>query len=358
MNKLYSLLIVTLLITSVTATAQRQWTKQDSLWESFKNNYLDRNFHISTFTNDIKIELKGIYNPQDTASIDQLVSEIDGILERVRIYRVNSDGNLILNIETLPDSVYEPPVKTVSNRTDPKIKSKPKPQPRESELIRAMLDSLRLEDIMAGKTTLTNYYISEIWDYYIRLKKQNRGYVQIQIRESAPQVVRNKALQYYLLRELIIPRRVVADRTEHGILGTNLPLIAQFNEKDSFILSKAYADDIYIQLYTRYPKLYLKSIFYRFNNLKHRYGNYSLILYFTSSVIIVLLYLLVLIKLNRFTVASKSWADYIKTGMLIMQSATIMYILYKLYEAEFFTNVLQQCSAMRSSCRIYSIFLP
>ncbi len=343
MNKLYTLLIVALLITAVKANGQSQWTKQDSLWESFKNDYLDRSFHISTFTGDIKIELKGNYNPEDIAYIDELASELGGILERVRIYRVNSDGNLILNIETLPDSVFETPMKAISNNTDSKNRTKSKP--RERETFRLMLDNIRLEDIMAKKVELTDYYTLGIWKYYIRLKQRsedlnkavNLAKVKIQVRQSTPQFLRNKAMQFYVLRELIIPNRNIATRrNEHNILGSYQPLIAQFNEKDSFILSNAYANDIYVQLYIRYPKLYLKSIFYRFNNLKHRYGNYSLILYFTSSVILVLLYLLVLIKLNRFSVASKSWAEYIKTGMLIMQSATIMYILYKLYDGRIF----------------------
>lgn len=347
MNKLSTLLIATLLLIFLPATAQRQWTKQDSLWESLRDGYLDRSFHLTTFTDDIKIELTGNYITQDTAYIDELASELGGILERVRIYRVNSNGNLILNIETLPDSVYEPPIKTGSNRLDSKIKDKPKP--RESEIFRAMLDSIRLEDIMTRKVELTDYYTSGIWKYYIRLKRRgeeinkgvNRAKVQIQVRQSAPRFIRNKAIQYYLLRELIIPnksKRIVTGRNDGSILGTTLPLTAQFNEKDSFILSRAYANDIYLQLYGRYPKLYVKSIIYRLDNLKHRYGRYSLITYFTFSVTIVLFYLLVLIKLNRFTMASKSWKDYMKTGMLIMQSATIMYILYKLYDGRIFNE--------------------
>lgn len=347
MIKLSTLLIATLLLTFLPATAQRQWTKQDSLWDSFRNDYLDRNFHLTTFTGDIKIELTGNYTAQDTARIDELASELGGILERVRIYRVNSNGNLILNIETLPDSVYEPPIKTGSNRLESKIKDKPKP--RESEIFRAMLDSIRLEDIMTRKVELTDYYTSGIWKYYIRLKRRgeeinkgvNRAKVQIQVRQSAPRFIRNKAIQYYLLRELIIPnksKRIVTGRNDGSILGTTLPLTAQFNEKDSFFLSRAYAHDIYLQLYTRYPKLYVKSILFRLDNLKHRYGRYSLITYFTFSVTIVLFYLLVLIKLNRFTMASKSWKNYMKTGMLIMQSATIMYILYKLYDGRIFNE--------------------
>lgn len=347
MNKLSTLLIATLLLIFLPATAQRQWTKQDSLWESLRDGYLDRSFHLTTFTDDIKIELTGNYITQDTAYIDELASELGGILERVRIYRVNSNGNLILNIETLPDSVYDPPIKTVSSRRDSKIKDKPKP--RESEIFRAMLDSIRLEDIMTRKVELTDYYTSGIWKYYIRLKRRgeeinkgvNRAKVQIQVRQSAPRFIRNKAIQYYLLRELITPnksKRVVSGRNDGSILGTSLPLTAQFNEKDSFILSRAYANDIYLQLYGRYPKLYVKSIIYRLDNLKHRYGRYSLITYFTFTVTIVLFYLLILIKLNRFSMASKSWKDYMKSGMLIMQSATIMYILYKLYDGRIFNE--------------------
>jgi len=337
MSKLYTIFIATLLLTSVSAAAEKpKQTKDDNLWETLKNGYLNPGFHLSIFPGDIKIQLSGNYNPDDTAYVDQFASELSDILEKVKVYRVKAGGNLILNIQTLPDSIYEPIDKKFTSKAKvSKFKVKPKPSP--NQIIRAILDSVRLEDILNNKVSLMDYYNVGIWYYYIRPKSStkqhnengiNLAQVQIQVRQSAPKIIRNKAIQYYLIRELIVPsqnKRKIYDRNDHSFLGSNLPLNAHFQEKDSFILSKAYAKDIYLQLYTRYPKLFLKSLTYR-------YGNYSLILYFTLSVLIVLLYILALFKLNRITPRSASWTDYIKTGMLIMQSATIMYLMYKLHE--------------------------
>lgn len=339
MNKLSTLLIATLLLIFLPATAQRQWTKQDSLWETLKNDYLDRRFHLTKYLIDIKLQLIGNTNSRDSIYVDQLAFQLSGLLEDIKVYRVKENGNLILNIQTLPDSVYEPPVR-INNKSNVS-KRKTRSMLSEGVQIRKILDSLRLDDIMTNKTALTNYYISEIWDYYIRLKKQNRGSVQIQIRQSAPQIIRNKAIQYYLLQSLISPnkgRESISGKDDFSLLQTSIPLNTSFQEKDSFILSKAYSKHIYLKLAVRYPKLFVKSLIFRFKYLIHRYGNYSLIMYFTFSVTIVLLYLLVLIKLNRFSMASKSWKDYVKTGMLIMQSATIMYILYKLYDGRIFNE--------------------
>jgi two-component system, LytTR family, sensor kinase len=336
MSKLISILVATWLITSLSAfPEQPKGMKEDVLWETLKNGYLDPGFHFSIFSGDIKIQLSGNYNPADTVYIDQFASELSGILEKVKVYRVKAGGNLILNIQTLPDSVFEPIPKKVNSKTKA-AKFKVKPKPSQREIIRAVMDSVKLEDIMTNKVALMDYYFAVIWSYYIPLKeikahRNENGFlanVQLKVRQSAPQIIRNKAIQYYLTRELIIPyqnKRKLYDRNDHSLLGSNLPLNSHFQEKDSFILSKAYAKDIYLQLYIRYPKLFLKSLTYR-------YGNYSLILYFALSILIVLVYILALFKLNRITTLSNAWKDYMKTGMLIMQSATIMYLIFKLYE--------------------------
>ena len=143
MSKLHAILIATLLLTSISATAEQpKWTKEDSLWGAIKNGYLTSGFHLSIFSGDIKIQLSGNYNPEDTVYVDQLASELSGILERVKIYRVKNHGNLIFTIKTLPDSVYEPMVKTF-NRKAKVSKIIVKPKQGQSQIIRAFLDSVK-----------------------------------------------------------------------------------------------------------------------------------------------------------------------------------------------------------------------
>jgi two-component system LytT family sensor kinase len=351
MRKLYAILIATLLLTSISANAEQPvLTKEDSLWESLKNNYLDQGFHLTTFPGDIKIQLTGNYKPEDTVYVDALAEELSGIITRSKIYRVKSHGNLVLKVQTLPDSVYDGNIpkypdwvfeKIKNNKTlnqflkDPKYKHLP--EARSIHITKSIIDSVSLEDIMTNKVSGKRGLLEMIWRYYIRFKdskvEQNEKGVKfvninILVRQTAPDIIRNKAIQFYIIQQLIIPNRTkkgIVNVNDHSILGSVFPINSHLQEKDRFLLSKAYSNDIYLQLYFKYPGLYFKS-------LKHKFGNYSLILCFAISIMLILLYLLILIKLNKITSISSTWTDYIKSGMLIMQSATIMYFIYKIYE--------------------------
>ena len=351
MRKLYAILIATLLLTSISANAEQPvLTKEDSLWESLKNNYLDQGFHLTTFPGDIKIQFTGNYKPEDTVYVDALAEELSGIITRSKIYRVKSHGNLVLKVQTLPDSVYDGNIPKYPDWVFEKIKNYKTlnqflKDPKYKQLIdaikirtkKSIIDSVRLEDIMTNKVSEKRGLLEMIWRYYIRFKdskvEQNEKGVKfvninIQVRQTAPNLIRNKAIQYYVIQQLIIPNRTkkgIVSMNDHSIFGSAFPINSQLLEKDRFILSRAYSNDIYLQLYFRYPGLYFKS-------LKHKFGNYSLILCFAISIMLILLYILMLIKINKITSVSNSWTDYIKSGMLIMQSATIMYLIYKIYE--------------------------
>ena len=289
MRKLFFTLSGLLLFISISSVGQQpKWSKEDAWWESFKNNYLSpRDFRLNKYKDNIKVQLAGNYLPEDTVYADKLISELSGLLDNVKIYRVRNHGNLTLHLNTLPDSVYDPAPKVVpaKKKSVPVVKNKPKAR----LTIKAILDSIKLDDLMSNKVTLREYYMFGIWDYFIRSSsrsyRDNEKYVsdiRIEVRQSAPQSMRNKAIQYYLTRELVIPIHSsvnIFGQKDNSLLGSLIPLTARFQEKDSFMLSKAYANNIYLQLYIRYPKLFLKSLLYR-------YGNYTLLLYFIFCILI------------------------------------------------------------------------
>ncbi len=221
MNKLlFSILITALIVSNATCFGQSKVLNDKAFWNFIKNSFVNKEFTVAKFNEDVKIQLLGNYTDEDSVLVSNLAKELDRIIEDVNVYTTSENGNLklIINTDTIRTRYFDVGIKTGGG-----------------------------------------------WSGWLEYGSVHSSSTKLYFDSIVSQQNRNNVIRYKLVRNLV-PFTLVNNGNIDEATGINQGGIfsltdykqTSITDFDSKILKTLYSDAFYKQFYKRYPIIYLK----------------------------------------------------------------------------------------------------
>ncbi|NOU61406.1 sensor histidine kinase [Marinifilum caeruleilacunae] len=267
-------LVVLIPVALLGQTSNNPSNFDQSYWNYIRVKILPPNAKAYRFEKDIRVQLKGNFNKEDSICIQQIIGKLKPLISSVRIEASDSLPNITLWL-------------------------------REGTGARKVHNFYGLQKF--GSISSQEYQFS--FDQYT-------------------QDERNAHLMYYLVRSLSkIQHNPHGDMNiTQSIFNEDDPLKSDFIQVDKFLIKKLYSKDFYSQFKSNFNGSLIDYYHYRFGDrIRFASEAIAIILGFVS--------LLLLLKYRIIQTESKNWKEFIKQGLLIINCILFFYLLSQRFTA-------------------------
>jgi sensor histidine kinase YesM len=309
MKKILAIIAAMLITMQLFSIDEPKWKNEKDYFDFFNKRYVSK--QACTFQDDIKIQLKGDFSKADSANMQNLVATLRPMMQRAKIYFVNKDGNAIIEIHNNGKRLIDKYIANFINRTDVDLDYKYFCQ--NIGEINGQYQSYTASFGNGFKNKIVKYSCS------------------IKFYPDCPQELRNKFLTNYFIEHLIIVERAHPTKIElksnnswfKSFIGDSTST-KSFNELDKYIIYHSYLKWPTLHVLMKHPEHYYKFV-------SDYWGNYYYVFVYSFAFLIIVIYILILFRLGIVQRAIKTWIGFMIKGMLILQSALILSILYLIF---------------------------
>lgn len=265
-----------------------------SSWNFVEKFFVNDFYTVSKFGDDIKVKLSGNYTSKDSVFITQLVNDLKKIVKSINIDIVSEDQNFSLTI----------------NGSDKRM-------------------NLFDEGIKIGGGSSRDPINGKIGEMRVRLN----------FTDSIPQYIRNKAIQFKILRNIIPTNKLYTDAIDtprdrndytkeninsDGIFSNSNYKDTYFNDFDKELITTVYSKNFYFNFYRKNPFIFFK---YAQKNLLKNGG--GIIMGPTNlptniGSIALIAYLILILKFYNFRKTNNNWLKICLNGIVLSMPLFIL----------------------------------
>jgi signal transduction histidine kinase len=323
MKKFLVIAFLFLLSAQLFGNNEPKWKNEDDNFQFYLRYYIPSKSY--TFKNDIRIQVKGDFSKADSASLENFVNELRPLIQRVKIYLVDSGANFTIEINK--NAVKQ---------------------------IQSAIDYCKLTD--------RSYYEKHIGQNHSESFSQGENFdiksitKTFQVYPDCPQEILNKFLINQLVDGLVnertnspvVPELKSISKFSSANIQSDSICTKGFNEIDKYILYNSYSEHPILHLIKKHPKYYSRIIEAHFGENYQKYLN-------SIALILILLYLAILLRHGILERPALSWKGFIFKWMLIIQSVALLQLVGVIHNELFHYSFFQKFLSVLFSILVINI---
>jgi two-component system, LytTR family, sensor kinase len=295
------------------ANSEPKWSNDSACFKF----YLDKcvkGRKAPVYYEDIKIQLTGAYLKADSDYVVGLIGELQPLMPSKKMYTVAKGGNIALHFMNNPDTSHRQKLSKYNSfrniqSSDLKIES--------------------IDQLYRATTALSYFGGPQLSSYSVNEKGIKEAETTMLFNPDCPQWMRNKVVLQFIVVQLvrIDPKSKGKDnKSQPSYYQNHLPtLLMEFSETDKYIIYHSYLKHPNIHFLLKHPQYFIKYA-------KAYWGNFYYVLSFCALFVLIGVYFLVLFGMGIFNKPTNTYGWFVLRGMLVLQSATLVYISYAFVE--------------------------